>query len=135
MCMGVRRIKGKPSLLKNWKPASKQPSRIDMRAVDTNILIRLVTKDDPAQAKRAQELFSRQSIFISKTVLLEAAWVLRYVYDYDKRTILHALQGILGLPNVETEDPLTVSQALDWIERGLAFADALPVASSPTAPA
>ena len=106
-----------------------------MRAVDTNILIRLVTKDEPAQAKRAQELFSRQSIFISKTVLLEAAWVLRYVYDYDKRTILHALQGILGLPNVETEDPLTVSQALDWMERGLDFADALHVASSQNAQA
>ena len=73
-----------------------------MRAVDTNILIRLVTKDDPAQAKRAQELFSRQSIFISKT---------------------------------ETEDPLTVAQALDWMERGLDFADALHVASSQNAQA
>jgi predicted nucleic-acid-binding protein len=106
-----------------------------MRAVDTNILIRLVTKDDPAQAKRAQELFSRHSIFIAKTVLLETAWVLRYVYDYDKGTILHALQGILGLPNVEMEDPLTVSQALDWMERGLDFADALHVASSQNAQA
>ena len=101
-----------------------------MRAVDTNILIRLVTKDDPAQAKRAQALFSKQTIFIPKTVLLETAWVLQYVYDYEKYTILHALRGILGLSNVKMEDPLTVAHALAWMEGGLDFADALHVASS-----
>jgi predicted nucleic-acid-binding protein len=101
-----------------------------MRAVDTNILIRLVTKDDPAQAKRAHTLFSRHSIFIPKTVLLETAWVLQYVYDYEKDVILHALRGILGLSNVEMEDPLTVARALEWMEGGLDFADALHVASS-----
>jgi predicted nucleic-acid-binding protein len=101
-----------------------------MRAVDTNILIRLVTKDDLAQAKRAQALFSKQSIFIPKTILLETAWVLQYVYDYEKHTILHALRGILGLSNVEIEDPLIVAQALAWMEGGLDFADALHVASS-----
>jgi predicted nucleic-acid-binding protein len=101
-----------------------------MRAVDTNILIRLVTKDDPAQAKRAQALFSKHSIFIPKTILLETAWVLQYVYDYEKHTILHALRGILGLSNVEMEDPLTVAHALTWMEGGLDFADALHVASS-----
>jgi len=104
-----------------------------MRAVDTNILIRLVTKDDLAQAKRAQALFSTHSIFIPKTVLLETAWVLQYVYKYERHTILHALKGILGLSNVEVEDPLTVSRALDWMERGLDCADALHVASSHTA--
>ena len=101
-----------------------------MHAVDTNILIRLVTKDDPAQAKRAQTLFAKHSIFIPKTVLLETAWVLQYVYDYEKHTILPALRGILGLSNVEVEDPLTVAHALEWIEGGLDFADALHVASS-----
>ena len=106
-----------------------------MRAADTNILIRLVTKDDPAQAKRAQALFSKHSIFIPKTILLETAWVLQYVYDYEKHTILHALRWILGLSNVETEDPLTVAHALVWMEGGLDFADALHVASSQPAKA
>jgi len=101
-----------------------------MHAVDTNILVRLITKDDVAQAKRAHDLFSKGAVFISKTVLLETEWVLRYVYALEQSTILRALRGILGLPNVDVEDPLVVSQALDWVEKGLDFADALHVASS-----
>ena len=101
-----------------------------MHAVDTNILVRLSTKDDVTQAKRAHDLFSKGAVFISKTVLLETEWVLRYVYALEQSTILHALRGILGLPNVDVEDPLVVSQSLDWVEKGLDFADALHVASS-----
>ncbi len=52
-----------------------------MVAVDTNVLVRLVTNDHPAQAARAAAVFRAGPVFISKSVLLEAEWVLRYSYD------------------------------------------------------
>ena len=52
-----------------------------MIAVDTNVLVRLLTGDDPAQTQRSVELFAQESILIPKTVLLETEWVLRYSYE------------------------------------------------------
>ena len=43
-------------------------------AVDTNVLVRLLTGDDPAQAARAAALFAQEHVFIPKSVLLETAW-------------------------------------------------------------
>lgn len=101
-----------------------------MIAVDTNILVRIVTNDTPAQAKRAAALLAKERVFIPKTVILEMEWVLRYAYRLEKSSILKAFQGILGLSNVEAEDAPNVSQALNWYESGLDFADALHLASS-----
>ncbi len=101
-----------------------------MLAVDTNVLVRLVTRDDPDQARKAFALFERERLWIGKTVLLETEWVLRYSYQLDRETILKALRGLAGLKNVELEDPLTVARALDWFEAGLDFADALHLAAS-----
>lgn len=42
-----------------------------MIAIDTNILVRIVTNDDPKQAQRAVDLLQQQVVFIAKTVLLE----------------------------------------------------------------
>jgi predicted nucleic-acid-binding protein len=98
-------------------------------AVDTNVLIRLITKDHPAQAARAVAVFSSGPVFVSKSVLLEAEWVLRYSYDLDTEAILRALRGVLGLANVSVEDPTTTVTALRLCEQSLEFADALHVAS------
>lgn len=100
-----------------------------MLAVDTNVLVRLVTRDDPDQARKAFALFERERLWIGKTVLLETEWVLRYSYQLDRETILKALRGLAGLENAELEDPLTVARALDWFEAGLDFADALHLAA------
>jgi len=101
-----------------------------MVAVDTNVLVRLVTSDHPAQAARAAAVFRAGPVFVAKSVLLEAEWVLRYSYALDTKTILRALRGVLGLANVLVEDPAVAAAALRLCELGLAFADALHVASS-----
>jgi predicted nucleic-acid-binding protein len=101
-----------------------------MVAVDTNVLVRLVTSDHPAQAARAAAVFRAGPVFVAKSVLLEAEWVLRYSYALDTKTILRALRGVLGLANVLVEDPAVAVAALRLCELGLAFADALHVASS-----
>jgi len=99
-------------------------------AVDTNVVVRLLTQDHPAQAARAVEIFRSGRVFIPKSVLLETEWVLRYSYELGSDAILRALRGVLGLPNVSVEDPVTTVTAMALFEQGLEFADALHVASS-----
>jgi len=101
-----------------------------MIAVDTNLLIRLLTKDDPNQAKRAAKVMETNDIFIPKTVMLETEWVLWHAYGIDKGAIAKGFQKMMGLPNVSVEDQQTVFQAISWYESGLDFADALHLASS-----
>ncbi len=101
-----------------------------MVAVDTNVVVRLLTQDHAAQAARAAEIFRSGPIFISSSVLLETEWVLRYSYELGSDAILRALRGVLGLPNVSVENPAAAVTAITLFEQGLDFADALHVASS-----
>ena len=101
-----------------------------MIAVDTNLLVRILTNDDPVQARRAIKLFKSDDIFIPKTVLLETEWVLRHAYEIGRSNIIIGFQKLLGLPNVNVEDPDSVYQAISWYENKFDFADALHLASS-----
>ena len=100
-----------------------------MIAVDTNILFRVLTKDDPVQAKRAAQLMEDNTIFIAKTVILETEWVLRHAYAIERNTIYQAFLKLFGLPNVHVEDPKSLFRAIRWYEAGLDFVDALHLAS------
>jgi len=101
-----------------------------MLAVDTNLVVRLLVNDDAVQTRRAAALFATEQILISKTVLLESEWVLRFSYELPPKVILQALRNIVGLPNVMVGQQREVAEALDGFERGLDFADALHLASS-----
>ena len=100
-----------------------------MIAIDTNVLVRLVTRDDRAQAKRAATLFDHEEIFVAKTVLLETEWVLRFSYELNRPAILNALKNVVGLPHLTVEDSPAVAEALHLFESGMEFADALHLAS------
>jgi predicted nucleic-acid-binding protein len=95
-----------------------------MISVDTNIIIRLLTKDDQPQYKKALSLFKKEYIYIPTTVVLETEWVLRYAYDFTSSNIISAFRSLFGLPNVELENPIEIAQALEWNEQGMDFADA-----------
>ena len=101
-----------------------------MVSVDTNVLIRFVTADEREQFRRAEALINREDIFIAKTVILEAEWVLRSTYGYSPSEIEAALRGVIGLPGIALEDADAVLQALEWFSTGLDFADALHLASA-----
>lgn len=101
-----------------------------MIALDTNVVVRVLTQDDPAQAKRAAALLRRESVWLSKTVLLETEWVLRYSYELDTAAINHALSMFVELQNLTMEDAPSVQTALAWHKAGMDFADALHLASS-----
>lgn len=104
-----------------------------MVAVDTNVVVRLLVNDHAAQAARAIALFRKQAIFVSKSVLLETEWVLRYSYDVPTASISKAFLALMGLPNVTMEDAPTIHQAIGMLGNGIDFADALHLASSTSA--
>lgn len=96
-----------------------------MRAIDANLIIRFLTNDDKRQAQAARVAIAGGDIFIATTVLLESGWVLRSVYQLDPTRITASLRGLAGLPGVTVEDPARLAQALDWMDEGMDFADAL----------
>lgn len=96
-----------------------------MIAVDTNILVRLLTADDARQYKKAYTLFETQDVFIPDTVILETEWVLRYGYGFSVDAICAALVKLFGLANIHLANPRGVALAIGWHREGLDFADAL----------
>ena len=101
-----------------------------MIAIDTNVLVRVVTNDDPAQAKRGMNRMRSDTAWISRTVLLETEWVLRHAYGLDAAAIGKAFSTLLGVASVEVESRAAVLRALSWHGSGMDFADALHLAVS-----
>jgi len=101
-----------------------------MIAVDTNVLVRFLVKDDLAQFQRAEKLLQEHEIYITDTVLLETEWVLRFAYNLAPDDILHGFLLLLGMENVNVHDAFAVKQALDWFAQKMDFADAWHLALS-----
>lgn len=101
-----------------------------MHAIDANIVVRYLTGDDPEQARKARHLIDREPVFVARTVLLEAEWVLPGVYDLLVHRIVSALRAFAGLPGVTIEDAAVAAQAMDWAMSGMDFADALHLAGA-----
>ena len=101
-----------------------------MRGIDTNIIVRYLTGDDAGQAEKVRALIGHEPLFVPRTVLLEAEWVLRAVYDLSSEKIIPALRALAGLPGITVEDAALVATAMDFAEAGMAFADALHLAAA-----
>jgi predicted nucleic-acid-binding protein len=102
-----------------------------MTAVDTNVLVRLLTEDDREQAAAARALFAAGPIWIAKTVLLETAWVLRRLYGFEQEPIRQVFVSLLGLQDVHVEDAEVVASALVLAAGGIELADAIHLSSRP----
>lgn len=101
-----------------------------MIALDTNVIVRIVTADDPYQLEAARGVFQAGDLWICKTVLLETEWVLRYSYKLKPPAIQSTFRKLLGYPRLQVEDRSAVFRALILFKQGLDFADALHLASS-----
>ena len=101
-----------------------------MRAIDTNVIVRFLTADDPRQAKAARREIGGGDIFIGATVLLEAEWVLRAGYGFAAGQIADSFARLGGLPEIALERPAEVAQALAWMREGMDFADGLHLAKA-----
>lgn len=101
-----------------------------MIAIDTNILVRFLTRDDESQHLKSVELFRNNRVMILDTVWMETEWVLRYAYDFPVTEIVSAFRGVLGLSGVTTENLSRLVSALEWHQSGFDFADALHLAGA-----
>jgi predicted nucleic-acid-binding protein len=99
-------------------------------ALDTNVIVRLVTADDPGQLKAARATFEAGDLWVCKTVFLETEWVLRYSYELSRPAVRAVFRKLLGYPRLQVEDRSAVLQALALYDQGLDFGDALHLASS-----
>jgi predicted nucleic-acid-binding protein len=101
-----------------------------LKAVDTNVLVRVLTRDDPAQAGVAVAAMKSARLYISATVLLETEWVLRHAYGFRRDEVGAALRGVVNLAGATIGDEAAVRQAVTWHAAGMDFADALHLAGA-----
>lgn len=101
-----------------------------MLAIDTNIVIRFLTRDHEALARRALEIISNNDVFMPVTVVLEAEWVLRDAYEMPRGEVIRELRRFCALERVTVGAAELVRRALDYAEQGLDFADALHLAQA-----
>jgi predicted nucleic-acid-binding protein len=82
-----------------------------MRAVDTNLLVRLLVRDDPAQVLLA-ETFVAGGAWVSHLVLAETVWVLDAVHERTQAQVAAAIELLLNHEHFALQDPEVVAQAL-----------------------
>jgi len=97
-----------------------------MRAVDTNVLVRLLVRDDLDQVKVA-ESFIAPGAWVSHLVLAEALWVLYAVYDRTAEHIAAAVDRLLNHKELTIQDAEVVANALEQFKKrpSLGFTDCL----------
>lgn len=92
-------------------------------AVDTNILVRFVVDDDPAQGRFARELLTGENmVAMPITALCEMVWVLSKGYRLPAADIAEAIRAMTSAKNVRV-DQAVVNAGLALLDRGADFAD------------
>ena len=82
-----------------------------MRAVDTNVLVRLLTRDDAKQVGAADTFIDRGA-WVSQLAVAEATWVLASVYDCDSEAIATAVEMLLSHEHLTIQDTEVVAAAV-----------------------
>lgn len=97
-----------------------------MRAVDTNVLVRLLARDDAAQVKAAEN-FGEKGAWVSHLVLAETLWVLDAVYERSPRQLAKAIELLLNHESLTLQDEDVVAAALAHFRKrpALGFSDCL----------
>lgn len=108
-----------------------------MIGLDTNVLVRLLVGDDPAQQRAAREYLALRSspddpAWINRIVAIEAIWVLEGRYGFTRSQIATAFEKLLDTAELTFEDHERVREAVSVYRRGSGFADALLVLSNET---
>ena len=100
------------------------------KALDTNVLLRLVIADEPEQARAAEKVVRSAAnagtpLLINLMVLCEFAWVLRRSYGYSKAEIADCIETLADSPALIFQEPSLVASATQWLRAGGDFADVI----------
>lgn len=102
-----------------------------MIGLDSNVLVRYLTQDDPTQSKKANRLVeealrSGEMLYLNHVVMCELNWVLSRAYGYERAELVEALEKILSAAQFEFEGKDLLWQALEGFrQHGADFADCL----------
>jgi predicted nucleic-acid-binding protein len=94
-----------------------------MTGLDTNVLVRYLTQDDPVQARKANALIDGavgkgERLHLDVVVLCELVWVLRGAYDFGRETVAGVVGKILDAAQFSVEDRDLLRQALEEYRAG-----------------
>lgn len=106
-----------------------------MIALDTNVLVRFLTQDDPVQSRAATDLITGLTAdapgFVCREVMVELVWVLERAYGLDRAQVAAAIEGLLAATEIEVEAADDVGSALyRYRDDGFGFADLMIAAAS-----
>jgi predicted nucleic-acid-binding protein len=99
--------------------------------IDTNVFVRLLIADDPAQTRRARSrieraMFQDEVVLVSLPVFIETEWVLRSRYGMRRDAALPVLRTALEARELSFEDESAIEEALhEWSDSPCGFADCL----------
>lgn len=98
-----------------------------MRAVDTNVIVRLITRDTKAQVAAAEKYIAEKGAWVSHLVLIEVTWVLESVYELSRTQLATAIDMLLDQEHLVVQDPETVAAAARNYRAGVGsdFADCM----------
>ena len=93
-----------------------------MIGLDTNVVVRFLTQDDPVQGPESQALIAGLTEaapgFIAREVMIETVWVLERAYGLPRNRIARTLEGLLGAQDLVVEAAERVALALDRYRKG-----------------
>ena len=106
-----------------------------MIAIDTNVLVRFLTQDDPDQARTAtgfmNGLRENDPGFISREVMVELVWVLERAYGFSRAEVAGALEGLLSATEIVVEEADDTGRAVfRYRDGGFGFADLMIAAAA-----
>jgi predicted nucleic-acid-binding protein len=100
-----------------------------MIGLDTNVLVRYATQDDPQQSAIAESIIAsltpQNPGFVSQIALIESVWVLRRLFDADDESIERFVTHLLDARELVIENPDGARQALAATRVGPEFTDAM----------
>ena len=88
-----------------------------MKLLDTNVIIRFITRDHPAKAEKLKRLFERvvagkEQLLVTDLVVAEVIWVLEKVYKLKKPDIRAKVEAILNTPNLFFQNRGVISEGI-----------------------
>ena len=113
--------------MKSYGKGFASTSAVSMRAVDTNVIVRLAVRDDKARVVAAEKYIAERGAWLSHVVLVEVAWVLESVYEFERAQIATAVEMLLDQEHLVLQDPEIVTAAVKRYRSGIGsdFADCM----------
>lgn len=93
-----------------------------MKAIDTNLVIRFLTNDDPLQSRLAEQVV-QAGVFVTHSVLMETEWVLRSRYGWSRDAAATSLRSLVDYERVTVDQPDLIAWAIERYEEGADLAD------------